>query len=204
MVSRLSCESDVSHAKALTSVPLVPTIMPLFGLNETFFLIAKSEASVMWGCHDHAMPHEINEFTKKVSSEKKQKKKHHRLSNKIYGLFNLQSIKATRAIWNLCIAAELYGNTCVNIAVVVVQNPVASDFHRQKNSRLQRNNDKLRVKYEWGSNANNRPINKSDGRHLCHRIDSWVLIKIAVCGQNIKVLPLDCTHLLEKNILKII
>ena len=27
--------------------------------------------------------------------------------------------------------AELYGNACVNI-VVVVQSPVASDFHRQK------------------------------------------------------------------------
>ena len=38
--------------------------LPLFGLNETF-LIAKSEASMMWG---DAMPHEMNKFTKKVSS----------------------------------------------------------------------------------------------------------------------------------------
>ena len=38
--------------------------LPLFGLNETF-LIAKSEAPTMWG---DAMPHEMNEFIKKVSS----------------------------------------------------------------------------------------------------------------------------------------
>ena len=29
------------------------------------------------------------------------------------------------------------------------------------------------------------------------------LIKIAVCSQDIKVIPLDCSHLLEKKILKI-
>ena len=34
--------------------------LPLFGLKETF-LIAKSEASMMWG---DAMPHEMNESTK--------------------------------------------------------------------------------------------------------------------------------------------
>ena len=51
--------------------------------------------------------------------------------------------------------------TCVKIVVVVVQKNVASDFHRQKVSRLQRNNEKHRVKYECGSHANNRPINKN-------------------------------------------
>ena len=30
------------------------------------------------------------------------------------------------------VLAELYGNTCVNIVGVVVQNPVASDFYRHK------------------------------------------------------------------------
>ena len=38
--------------------------LPLFGLNETF-LMANFEASMMWG---DAMPHEMYEFTKKVSS----------------------------------------------------------------------------------------------------------------------------------------
>ena len=47
--------------------------LPLFGLNETF-LIAKSEASMMWG---DAMPHKMNKFTKKFSSSLM--KKHHRL-----------------------------------------------------------------------------------------------------------------------------
>ena len=47
--------------------------LPSFGLNETF-LIAKSEASMMWG---DAMPYEMNEFTRKVSSTLL--KKHHML-----------------------------------------------------------------------------------------------------------------------------
>ena len=69
--------------------------LPLFGLKETF-LIAKSEASMMWG---DAMPHEMKEFTKKVSSTLL-KKTHHRLCFKKITMsdsvcFYLQSIKAT-------------------------------------------------------------------------------------------------------------
>ena len=74
--------------------------LPLFGLNETF-PIAKSEVS-MWG---DAMPHEKNEFPKKVSSILL-KNNYHRLCNKINNVWQhlfvyLQSIKATRAYLRL-------------------------------------------------------------------------------------------------------
>ena len=109
------------------------------------------------------------------------------------------------------VLAELYGNVCVNIVVVVVQNNVASDFHRQKISRLQRNNEKHRGKTRvWvtckqSTNQQKHP-RECNGRHLCHRIESWVLkiadaakIYIAVCSHKmlLKVISLDCTRLFE-------
>ena len=58
--------------------------LPLFGLNETF-LIAKSEASMMWG---DAMPHEMNELTKIISSTLLKKKNHRlQLKFKIYNVW---------------------------------------------------------------------------------------------------------------------
>ena len=75
--------------------------LPLFRLNDFFFLKANSEASMMW---DDAMPYEMNEFTKKsvlhswkntTGFVKKNYNVWQRLS--VY----LQSIKATRAYLRL-------------------------------------------------------------------------------------------------------
>ena len=71
--------------------------LPLFGLIETF-LIAKSEASMMWG---DAMPHEMNEFIKSFSCTPL--KKHARLWNKIYHFWSSVCLFFTIVKGNSCL-----------------------------------------------------------------------------------------------------
>ena len=82
--------------------------LPLFGLNETF-LTGKSKASMMWG---NPMPHEMNEFTKKVSSTLLKNTtgfvKKNTMSNSVCSFFLFAINKGNSCLFESCVQLQLH------------------------------------------------------------------------------------------------